>query len=118
MVRTRADAGATKVSAAKAPRKVLSNPSGAGMSSSSTGGKASSKDRYSGGNSYNPQPTPEWQKGINTFFKMAPKPQEGESSTNSGNSSNSTPVKSESSPSKEGTSSNFAKNGMVSDDED
>ncbi|KAG7164807.1 PCNA-associated factor-like, partial [Homarus americanus] len=88
MVRTRADAGATKVSAAKAPRKVFSSPNG-GASSSSVG-RASGKDRYSGGNSYNPQPIPEWQKSITTFFKSTPKPQPGESSGTSSSSGTST----------------------------
>ncbi|XP_063584635.1 PCNA-associated factor-like [Penaeus indicus] len=74
MVRTRADAGPTKVSAAKAPRKVLSAPSGGAGSSFSSPGRVSGKEKYSGGNSYNPQPTPEWQKGIGSFFKCVPKP--------------------------------------------
>ncbi|XP_069952078.1 PCNA-associated factor-like [Cherax quadricarinatus] len=85
MVRTRAEAGATKVSAAKAPRKVLSAPSG-GASTSFSAGK-SSKDRYSGGNAYNPQPIPEWQKGINNFFKAVSKPQDGEGSSSGDGSS-------------------------------
>ncbi|XP_071513907.1 PCNA-associated factor-like isoform X2 [Panulirus ornatus] len=113
MVRTRADAGATKVSAAKAPRKVLTSSRGGGTSSSSSpSGKSTSKDRYAGGNSYNPQPIPEWQKGIDSFFKVVNKPQSGEASGN--NSKEETPGSSQSTES----SSDFTKNGMVSDDDD
>ncbi|XP_047739232.1 PCNA-associated factor-like [Hyalella azteca] len=64
MVRTKADAGSTRVSAAKAPRKMTSS-----ASASPLGKAGSSKERGSGGNSYNPQPTPSWQKGISRFFK-------------------------------------------------
>nr|XP_053636914.1 dermokine-like [Cherax quadricarinatus] len=43
--------------------------------------------RYSGGNAYNPQPIPEWQKGINNFFKAVSKPQDGEGSSSGDGSS-------------------------------
>ncbi|ROT85878.1 PCNA-associated factor [Penaeus vannamei] len=114
MVRTRADAGPTKVSAAKAPRKVLSAPSGGAGSSFSSPGRVSGKEKYSGGNSYNPQPTPEWQKGIGSFFKCIPKPQEGEGSSSSSSDKKETKPEVETG---EG-SSNLSKNGMISDEDD
>ncbi|KAK4297121.1 hypothetical protein Pmani_030436 [Petrolisthes manimaculis] len=141
MVRTKADAGGTKVAGAKAPRKVF-NPSPAGPS---LAGSPNKGNRYGGGNGYNPQPTPEWQKGIGSFFKQKPKPQveEGSSSksnSNSNSNSNSEDMRhSTSGGGNEGSSSgrtspvlmehqeevaqgsdkgNFEKNGMVSDDDD
>ncbi|XP_045107039.1 PCNA-associated factor-like [Portunus trituberculatus] len=87
MVRTRADATVTKVSAAKAPRKVFT-ASGAGSSSSSSSSSTPSKaSKYSGGNSYNPQPVPEWQKGIGSFFKTAEVPQSQGQGTSGGKDS-------------------------------
>ena len=46
MVRTRADAGATKVSAAKAPRKVLSGGAGCSSAGSSGAGRTPGKERF------------------------------------------------------------------------
>ena len=79
MVRTKGDGGAARTVASKAPRKALGGSgasaaasraisnAGAGAGGASPGGK------YSGGNSYCPQPTPGWQQGINSFFKRDPK---------------------------------------------
>lgn len=72
MVRTRADVGSARVTAAKAPRKAAGGGSGACASPAGKGG--SSKEKFSGGNSYNPQPVPSWQKGISAFLKPAPAP--------------------------------------------
>lgn len=69
MVRTKADSSGRKAVAAKAPRKALAPSGGAGMMSPRSGGK---KDKYSGGNMLNTQPTPEWQKSIKTFFSNTP----------------------------------------------
>ena len=78
MVRTKGDGGAARTVASKAPRKALGGSgasaaasraisnAGAGAGGASPGGK------YSGGNSYCPQPTPGWQQGINSFFKRDP----------------------------------------------
>ncbi|XP_041480005.1 PCNA-associated factor-like [Lytechinus variegatus] len=67
MVRTKADNSCRKAVAAKAPRKALAPTRAGTVMSPSAGGK---KDKYGGGNPVNPQPTPEWQKSINTFFTM------------------------------------------------
>ncbi|KAK7079314.1 hypothetical protein SK128_021118 [Halocaridina rubra] len=106
MVRTKADACATKVSAAKAPRKVLS----AGPSRAVA--KTPGKERYAGGHSYNPQPVPAWQKGIGNFFKSVPKPQtshsqEGSSGSNDAVAEDATSLQTQ-----------FQKNGVISDDDD
>nr|XP_054768915.1 PCNA-associated factor-like [Lytechinus pictus] len=69
MVRTKADNSCRKAVAAKAPRKALAPTRAGTVMSPSSGGK---KDKYGGGNPVNPQPTPEWQKSINTFFTMTP----------------------------------------------
>ncbi|XP_076059341.1 PCNA-associated factor-like [Oratosquilla oratoria] len=68
MVRTRADAGSTRVAGAKAPRKSVGSTSSASSPSRSTG-----KNKYSGGNSHNPQPIPSWQKSVDSFFSQTPK---------------------------------------------
>ncbi|KAK3857637.1 hypothetical protein Pcinc_036127 [Petrolisthes cinctipes] len=135
MVRTKADAGGTKVAGAKAPRKVLA-PSPAGPSLAVTPNK---NNRYGGGNGYNPQPTPEWQKGIGSFFKQKPKPQVEEGSSSNSNSNSEDMRNSTSGGGNEGSScgrtspvlmehqeevaqgsdkGNFEKNGMISDDDD
>lgn len=69
--------------------------------------------RYGGGNNYNPQPIPDWQKGINSFFKVMENPQPGETS-----SSNSVEETSGSSLTTGEGSSDFPKNGVVSDNDD
>ncbi|KAF2349839.1 PCNA-associated factor [Trinorchestia longiramus] len=70
MVRTKADVCSTRVSAAKAPRK---------SEASSPANKGGSKVRSSGGNPYNPQPTPSWQMGISGFLKPAAPSHRGDS---------------------------------------
>lgn len=66
MVRTKADGGGRKAVAAKAPRKVLgSNASSGGAGGAMMSPKAG---KYAGGNATFERPTPEWQKGINSFF--------------------------------------------------
>ncbi|KAK6475272.1 PCNA-associated factor-like [Huso huso] len=70
MVRTKADsASATyrKAVAATAPRKSLGASSSANTPASSSAGTPS-KNKYAGGNSVCPRPTPTWQKGIGDFF--------------------------------------------------
>ncbi|MGH0161063.1 UNVERIFIED_CONTAM: hypothetical protein FKN15_040662 [Acipenser sinensis] len=70
MVRTKADsAPATyrKAVAATAPRKSLGASSAANTPASSSAGTPS-KNKYAGGNSVCPRPTPTWQKGIGDFF--------------------------------------------------
>merc|ERR1711862_22712 len=114
MVRTKADA-TVKVSAAKDPRKVLAGSGGGGSSSFMSPGKMSGKDKYSGGNSVVVQPVPEWQKGINSFFKTKPS---DKSSSNKENDSASPNKESPSKADAEGSSSGFAKNGMISDDDE
>ncbi|XP_070542242.1 PCNA-associated factor-like [Ptychodera flava] len=69
MVRTKADGCGRKAVAAKAPRKVLSSPSAASFTSP---GKSGGKNKYAGGNSVCPRPTPSWQKGINQFCIVSP----------------------------------------------
>ena len=78
MVRTKGDGGAARTVASKAPRKALGG-SGASAAASRAisnagagAGGASPGWKYSGGNSYCPQPTPGWQQGINSFFKRDP----------------------------------------------
>lgn len=61
-----------------------------------TGGK---RDKYSGGNPVNPQPTPEWQKSISKFFVMP------SSSSSSSSSSTSTSGKENEDPVEEPCSS-------------
>ncbi|KAL8584954.1 hypothetical protein ACOMHN_043590 [Nucella lapillus] len=75
MVRTKADcssAAGRKVVAARAPRKSLgASSSGAGSSSSAAGGSPAG-NKYAGGNTVCSRPTPDWQKGIGSFFTKAP----------------------------------------------
>ena len=77
MVRTKASMSSSsgvRAVAAKAPRKSLGSSYSAGSSSNSgisTPGKRS--DKYGGGNSYCPRPTPQWQKPISGFFSVQPK---------------------------------------------
>ncbi|KAB7495416.1 PCNA-associated factor [Armadillidium nasatum] len=111
MVRTKADSGAVKVSAAKAPRKMSSGASSS-SSTSSPSRSGSSKDKYSGGNPYNPQPIPKWQKGISTFFKSGSSESNDSIQTSSSSNDNGSPVKQ--STSKE----SLGKNGIISDDDD
>ena len=72
MVRTKGDGGAARAVASKAPRK---NLGGGGSSAAawaiSSAGACSSLPwgKYSGGDSYNPQPVPAWQKPLTAFFK-------------------------------------------------
>uniref|UniRef100_A0A0B7AAJ7 PCNA-associated factor n=1 Tax=Arion vulgaris TaxID=1028688 RepID=A0A0B7AAJ7_9EUPU len=84
MVRTKADncASSRKVIAAQAPRKSLG---GAGPSTSSAdGGSPAGKGKYAGGNPVFQRPTPEWQKGIGSFFA---KPSSSSDSSSSSSSS-------------------------------
>uniref|UniRef100_A0A131XQY9 PCNA-associated factor n=1 Tax=Hyalomma excavatum TaxID=257692 RepID=A0A131XQY9_9ACAR len=69
MVRTKAD-GASRAVGAKSFRKSLSSPGGA-SSSSSAGPRKTKGDKYGGGNSYCPRPTPSWQKEISGFLVKA-----------------------------------------------
>ena len=64
MVRTKGD-GAARTVASKAPRKNLGGggSSAAARAISAAGAGASpGGNKYGGGNSYNPKPTPDWQK--------------------------------------------------------
>ncbi|BFZ23487.1 hypothetical protein BsWGS_26526 [Bradybaena similaris] len=84
MVRTKADGCASnrKVIAAQAPRKSLG---GAGPSSSSAdGGSPAGKGKYAGGNPAVQRPTPEWQKGISTFFTKSDSSQSSSKSSSQG----------------------------------
>ena len=75
MVRTKGDGGAARTVASKAPRK---NLGGGGSSAAARAISAASSScpspggKYSGGNSYNPQPTPDWQKPLTSFFQRDP----------------------------------------------
>ncbi|XP_078286052.1 PCNA-associated factor [Rhinoraja longicauda] len=75
MVRTKADAPSVstgsfrKAVAARAPRKGLGCTSAANNSLTSPGKK---ENKYGGGNSVCPRPTPKWQKGIGEFFGGGP----------------------------------------------
>ncbi|XP_032229992.2 PCNA-associated factor [Nematostella vectensis] len=66
MVRTKADGCGRKAVAAKAPRKQVGGGSSGGCSS----GAAMTPDKSSagGGNQVRWWPTPEWQKGVDSFF--------------------------------------------------
>ncbi|XP_013878441.1 PCNA-associated factor [Austrofundulus limnaeus] len=80
MVRTKADsvpASYRKAVAASAPRKSLGSGS-ANSSSSSSGSSTPAKNKYAGGNSVCPRPTPTWQKGIGDFFGGPPRKPEKE----------------------------------------
>ncbi|XP_033116169.1 PCNA-associated factor-like [Anneissia japonica] len=74
MVRTKADGGARKAVAAKAPRKSLGGVGGAGSGSAILSPKAAGKNKYAGGNVVCDRPTPEWQKGIMNFLIQTSKP--------------------------------------------
>merc|ERR1711909_181450 len=72
---TKGDGGAARTVASKAPRKNLGGggSSAAARAISAAGAGASpGGNKYSGGNSYNPQPTPDWQKPLTSFFKRDP----------------------------------------------
>ncbi|XP_062614341.1 PCNA-associated factor-like isoform X2 [Saccostrea cucullata] len=77
MVRTKADGGSSaagrKVVAASAPRKALG-----GSSSSSSDPSSGKTGKYAGGNPVCPRPTPDWQKGINSFFQSPQKGKENQ----------------------------------------
>ncbi|KAK7113395.1 PCNA-associated factor-like isoform X2 [Littorina saxatilis] len=135
MVRTKADscpAAGRKVVAARAPRKnVGGSSSSAGCSSSANLG-ASPAGKYAGGNPVCPRPTPDWQKGIGTFFQSKPGNEEnqepGEEAGCSGSSSScetnvggsasssSTPSKSKSSSGPSGSKSSTAGPSRSQDD--
>ena len=76
MVRTKGDGGAARTVASKAPRKALGGGSGAAASraiaAAGAGAAASPGSKYGGGNSYCPQPTPDWQQPLTSFFKRDP----------------------------------------------
>merc|ERR1719369_2766259 len=78
MVRTKGDGGASRTVASKAPRKALggggSSSAAARAISAAAGGQTpgSPGGKYQGGNSYNPQPTPNWQKPLTSFFVPDP----------------------------------------------
>jgi len=75
MVRTKGDGGAARTVASKAPRKNLGGggSSAASRAISAAGAGASPGGaKYGGGNSYNPQPVPGWQKPLTSFFKRDP----------------------------------------------
>ncbi|KAF6018379.1 hypothetical protein EB796_023315 [Bugula neritina] len=71
MVRTKGDGATTKVVGSKAPRKQLVSNSGACSSSSPV--DPSKKKGPSTGLPYCPQPTPEWQKSVKSFFTFTSK---------------------------------------------
>merc|ERR1712218_385132 len=69
--------GAARTVASKAPRKALggggSSAASRAIASAAGGGVAGSPaGKYSGGNGYNPQPTPDWQKPLTSFFTPDP----------------------------------------------
>ena len=71
MVRTKADGGAARTVASKAPRKNLGgggSSSAASRAIAAAAGGTGTPSKSGGGNSYNPQPTPEWQKPLTSFF--------------------------------------------------
>ena len=74
MVRTKGDGGAARTVASKAPRKALGGGGGSAAAASraiagaAAGAFASPGGKYGGGNSYNAQPTPGWQKKLTNFF--------------------------------------------------
>uniref|UniRef100_A0A224YPG3 PCNA-associated factor n=1 Tax=Rhipicephalus zambeziensis TaxID=60191 RepID=A0A224YPG3_9ACAR len=74
MVRTKAD-GASRAVGAKAFRKSMSSPGGA-SSSTSPSSRKTKGDKYGGGNSYCPRPTPSWQKEISGFLVKASTPED------------------------------------------
>lgn len=94
MVRTKADSAGVKVLGAKAPRKALTaTPTRSSYSDSDSKNKPGS----SGGNSYHPRETPEWQKPITNFFITPSSSHEsmggsGTSKVTSGSSSSTTEV--------------------------
>ena len=74
MVRTKGDGGAARTVDSKAPREALGGGSGAAVSRAiaGAGAAASPGSKYGGGNSYCPQPTPDWQQPLTSFFKRDP----------------------------------------------
>ena len=78
MVRTKGDGGAARTVASKAPRKALGGGGGSAAAASraiagaAAGAFASPGGKYGGGNSYNAQPTPGWQKKLTNFFQRDP----------------------------------------------
>ncbi|KAM4574028.1 PCNA-associated factor [Odontesthes bonariensis] len=80
MVRTKADSvpgSYRKAVAATAPRKSLGSSSANSASCSSQASNLA-KNKYAGGNSVCPRPTPTWQKGIGDFFGGPPRKPEKE----------------------------------------
>merc|ERR1712192_342956 len=76
---TKGDGGAARTVASKAPRKALGGGGSSGAASraieSAAGGggvTGSPAGKYSGGNGYNPQPTPDWQKPLTSFLIADP----------------------------------------------
>uniref|UniRef100_UPI00398EEEDE PCNA-associated factor n=1 Tax=Pristiophorus japonicus TaxID=55135 RepID=UPI00398EEEDE len=92
MVRTKADGPSVstgsfrKAVAARAPRKALGCTSTANISLTSPGKK---ENKYAGGNSVCPRPTPKWQKGIGEFFGGPSKQPEKENTVPSDDEPNS-----------------------------
>ena len=75
MVRTKAEGGAARTVASKAPRKNLGgggSSSAASRAIAAAAGGTGTPSKSGGGNSYNPQPTPEWQKPLTSFFTKLP----------------------------------------------
>lgn len=93
MVRTKADCSSTRVTAAKAPRKTT----GGGLSRPTTSatGSPAGKGCGGGGNAYNPQPVPKWQRGIASFLSQAPKPEKGANASSDGAAASDAPSSSE-----------------------
>ncbi|XP_059164778.1 PCNA-associated factor-like [Physella acuta] len=91
MVRTKADgcSSGRKALGAQAPRKSFSGASSS--TGSSDGGSPAGKGKYAGGNPVCPRPTPDWQKGISTFFTKpsGSSPSKSQSSQDSKSSSSS-----------------------------
>lgn len=77
MVRTKASTSSSsgiRAVAAKAPRKSLGSSYSGGQSSSSGSSTPNKRsDKFCGGNSYFPRPTPQWQKPISGFFSVQTK---------------------------------------------
>lgn len=127
--------GGRKAVAEKAPRKVLASSGGSGSSRSGSTPK-SGKSKYSGGAPACPRPTPEWQKDITNFFGKSTKVKPDDDGAMPGGSAD--PDKEIIEDQKEnvdaniedseeagasgsgssGSSSQFKKNGIISDSEE
>ncbi|GFO34466.1 pcna-associated factor [Plakobranchus ocellatus] len=98
MVRTKADgcSSSRKVVVGQASRKSLG---GGSSSSSADGGSPAGKGKYAGGNPVCVRPTPDWQKGITSFFGKPSTSSSSSESSSSPSSSQESVITDESSPS-------------------